>query len=391
MSTFAIQFDRPDRKYRPGDVINIQVNLTTAGETGFRSIYVRFRGNSEVKWTESRQVTRNGKSHTEHDHYHSSESYFTYYQTLAGVQGGPKTHLPPGNYVYNVSYQLPRQLPMNFEGTWGHIRYDFKVNMEIPWGFDAKETYTFDVLPHMDLNEFPELLNPVKAEAAKTFGCCCWESDPLQVFNVLPKRGYAPGEPVLCSLEMKNNSDVKISSAEVALYEKVSYIARTPHSKTRTDKRRLWAHVFSEEAVLPLQNKIFSTQFILDPAMGLKTFGSCGIITVEYYIKSDAIVSGCHSNLDNHTTITIGTIPFINMPNNMLPHVPLAPMIDMPIMPSAPADLASMPPGIVCEQPLPSYNDAVLKPSGGLSIGWAVRPTEESPPPTFEEIQNKKA
>lgn len=88
MVNFHITFDRTDRTYSPGDVVNLDIRVQVNSGTTFRSIYVRLQGYAHVEWTESRQVTRNGKSHTEHTTYHSHESYFKNYKTLEGTEGG---------------------------------------------------------------------------------------------------------------------------------------------------------------------------------------------------------------------------------------------------------------------------------------------------------------
>lgn len=75
--------------------------------------------------------------------------------------------------------------------------------MDVPWGFDTKETQSFYVVPHLDLNEFPYLREPARVDASKTFGCCCWESDPLKIVNVLPQKGFIPGERVPFTLEVR--------------------------------------------------------------------------------------------------------------------------------------------------------------------------------------------
>lgn len=195
---------------------------------------------------------------------------------------------------------------------------------------------------------------------------------------------------------MNNDSDVSISQGSVRITESINYHSRSPSHKVKNRKRTIWSHEFlnghgEKDLVLAMQKKMFSTDIYFDPSAEFKFFQGCGIITVEYKIKSEAHVNGCHTNLENGTQITIGTVPFgaynQQLPP-MMPHVPLAPLTLMPNAPALPypsapsADLASAPPGPVREQPLPSYNDAVYKPSmpstsGG--IGWAVaNPKEET-------------
>ncbi len=88
MVNISLSLDHSDRIYNPGDVINLEARVQVSSEQKFRSIYARIKGYAHVSWTESRQVTRNGKSHTEHTTYSSNESFFEHYQTLAGTRSG---------------------------------------------------------------------------------------------------------------------------------------------------------------------------------------------------------------------------------------------------------------------------------------------------------------
>lgn len=280
--------------------------------------------------------------------------------------------LAPGAHVYHASFVLPQRLPQNHEDGNGHIRYEAKVHMDVPWGFDNKETVSFNLRPRVNLNEFPQLREPIRSQAHKTFGCCCWESDPLRIYNILPQGAFVPGDRVQYTLELNNDSDVSIDSATVKLVENITYHAYSPSSRTREDGRTLWQHEFSghTQLVAAMQNKVFTCDLHFNPSWNFNFFDGCDIITVEYYIKATARVSGCHTNLDNHTTIRMGTVPLAYGGTQPAITAPLAPM-PMPF-PSAPVDNASAPPAEpISEQPLPSYNDTVLKPPQATGIGWS--------------------
>lgn len=88
MVNFQIDFDHPDKKYFPGELIQCTVKLDLSSAVTFRSIYVRYKGFAKVEWVESETQTRDGKSHTEHVTYRDEEEYFTSYETLAGSRNG---------------------------------------------------------------------------------------------------------------------------------------------------------------------------------------------------------------------------------------------------------------------------------------------------------------
>lgn len=257
--------------------------------------------------------------------------------------------LAAGSHVYQARFVLPQQLPESHAGKDGHVRYDVKVHINVPWNFDEKQTTLFYVAPRFDLKRFQHLREQVCIEAKKTFGCYCWESDPLYIYNILPRRGFVPGERVQFTLELNNDSDVSICGAYVKLVEKIVYHARRPSSRTRQCSRILWEHHFTSQngqLVAFMQNKKCSTDLYFDPAWGFRFLDGCGIITVEYYIQSEVRASGCYSNLLNSMLIIMGTIPF--GPSSSPP--PTA-----HIFPSATAP----PIEPISEQPLPSYSGTV--------------------------------
>lgn len=116
MVVFSVEFDKPNRNYLPGDEVKCVWHVRLRDAKAMRSMYVRYKGDAETKWTESRTVQRNGKSHTEHTTYTGSQSYFDNKQTLFGTREGPEVALPAGEYTYYTSYRLPEDIPQNFEG-----------------------------------------------------------------------------------------------------------------------------------------------------------------------------------------------------------------------------------------------------------------------------------
>ncbi len=88
MVNISLSLDRSDRRYSPGDVINLEVRVHANSEQKYRSIYARIKGYAHVSWTESEQVTRDGKTHTVYTEYSSDENIFQHYETLAGTKSG---------------------------------------------------------------------------------------------------------------------------------------------------------------------------------------------------------------------------------------------------------------------------------------------------------------
>lgn len=204
----------------------------------------------------------------------------------------------------------------------------------------------------MDLNDFPQLKEVVKETKQSTFGCC-FESDPMHLINVLPKAGWIPGQTIPLTIEINNNSDVTVYCVKMVFWEKLFFYTKSPSDKRKVTNQ-LNSHVFSTP-VAPYQNRLYQLSIQLDSSFDYKIFDGCGLMHVEYYIKTQAQVNGYHTNPENKTFITIGTVPFRDSLISYEPQI---------LPPSAPYEFNATAPldDVISEQPLPSYDDLTLPP-----------------------------
>lgn len=84
MVSFTIEFDRPDRKYAPGETIRCVFRMNFDASTKFSSVYARCQGNTVVRWTESTGTGKRRKSTT----FRAEEIYFKHYRTILGSRDG---------------------------------------------------------------------------------------------------------------------------------------------------------------------------------------------------------------------------------------------------------------------------------------------------------------
>lgn len=162
----------------------------------------------------------------------------------------------------------------------------------------------------MDLNLYSHLKDPVKTLEQKTFCCWCCTSDPLDLITILPKRGFVSGQNIPVTIEIDNNSNIRIDYVYVQLLELLTFQANRPDIDTKTELEMVKDHMF-DTVVAPYQNKLFQVDFYLDPLLPWKIFHGCELIKCDYVIKAVAGVSGCHMNPENKVTVTIGSVPFV--------------------------------------------------------------------------------
>ncbi|KAJ4443541.1 hypothetical protein ANN_05214 [Periplaneta americana] len=224
-----IIFDNPQNIYFCGQTVSGRLLVNTDSPKKLRSKYnvvcsivIKFKGEAECHWSETRTVRRNGRNHTHTVHYRGHELYFDNRVKLFGGSGDTET-LPPGEHSFQFSMILPIHLPSSFEGSHGFVRYTVKAILDRPWKFDHEVKNAFTVLSHLDLNLDPRNREPFKVEDSKHFCCCCCKSGPLTLVTVIPARGFVPGQSIPLTVEVDNASNVNIYEVVCEL-QKVSML-----------------------------------------------------------------------------------------------------------------------------------------------------------------------
>ena len=121
-------------------------------------IKIRFAGESNTTWSETRKVTgADGKDTEETEYLTGHEEYFDINYYLLGGKNSNEIELPAGQHTYPFTCALPPTLPSSFEGEFGHIRYTIKVTLDRPWKFDQDTIKAFTVISAVDLNVNPRL------------------------------------------------------------------------------------------------------------------------------------------------------------------------------------------------------------------------------------------
>ena len=105
---------------------------------------------------------------------------------------------------------------------------------------DKKSKKFITVNTLVDLNGMPSIKEPITLNNTKTFGCCCWITDPLSQTVNLPRTGYAPGESIPVNAEIENLSDKEMNKSQAILIQKVAYKGiYSSKSKTKTTERKI--------------------------------------------------------------------------------------------------------------------------------------------------------
>ncbi|CAD7093273.1 unnamed protein product [Hermetia illucens] len=373
LKSCQIQLDNPWNTYYAGQTINGQVTYTFDSPKKVRGIIVRFLGEANTNWQETRKVTNSeGKEEDETENLSGHEEYFQIQYYLLGGKNSAEIELPSGQHTYPFTCALPPTLPSSFEGEWGHVRYTIKVTLDRPWKFDQETKMAFTVISPVDLNLNPRVQDPYKLELEKTFCCFCCQSGPLAVIVKIPVTGFVSGQVIPITAECDNASNVHVNLLKFILRKVVAFHTTQPRRETK--KENITIGELSVGPIGPHDSKTWTQQLEIPP-LPPSNLVNCGIIDLDYDLKVVCEVSGPHRNLEGTIPVVLGTIPLASFK-------PPAPYSDVPVQdpslaPTQPVSPASPPNG-----------------TGG-AVGWNTADTAGGslypniPPPTFEESQFK--
>lgn len=188
-----------------------------------------------------------------------------------------------------------------------------KAKYDIVNSPDKSHTIPFFVRSELDFNKLPNFHIPHRDTVENYYGLCCLKPRPLEITHALPRIGYIPGETIPVTIEIDNHASVRVDFVKVELLKNLTFRTLEPVLDKRTETKLLNEHIFYAK-VRPGESKVFKTEFYLDPSYNWKLFNKCEIINCEYYVRSEAEMSGCNKNPHIITKVVIGTISFDEMP-----------------------------------------------------------------------------
>jgi len=363
LNEFKVIFDRPNKTYFAGEILNGQVLINLNSEKTFKKIKVELEGYGNVHWKE-RKTRRDSDGNTEHydEHYRSHENYV---EMKTVVHNGPS--LPAGIHYFPFSFMIPGNLPSSFETHIGQVRYYVKAQIVRDWKWDHRAKGHIMINGVLDLNQYPSALQEGNARDQKNL--CCWpcKSGPISAVITSNRAGYVPGEFIGFSAEVENLSNRDMSSSFLNLVETVKYRA-CGRSKV---ERRIVAEII-RGSIAPGSSDYWEGVTMRIPSVPpTHLAGSCSIMDVQYTLDFHVDPSGPSFDLVVSIPIIIGTIPlreymqtFVNPP--AITDLPPAygdvsfgtdtSMPNSPWVPSAPAiDQFNQYPDL----PPPSYNESI--------------------------------
>ncbi|XP_049326336.1 arrestin domain-containing protein 3 isoform X1 [Astyanax mexicanus] len=280
---FNLNYDAVNQQntFSSGDLLQGRVILELAKEANISSLYIKFKGDADVRWSER----RNDRNHT----YHSHERYFKIKQVFIQdpskpVQNEPNTILVtgetysnvvrPGRHVYPFSFQLPHgNMPPSFKGFYGSIKYTLEVSLDRSWKMARTATAEINFLPKFAAGG--PLLNPQSGGIDKKM--TLFTSGSASLNATIDRMGYVLGDTIKVSTNINNSSSRELK-LKYSLEQRQTFLAqgRSKHSSKTIFK------VVGDP--IPTGTKqVVNTDLKLPANMELTI--NCGIIKLEYVLK----------------------------------------------------------------------------------------------------------
>eukprot|EP00698_Gefionella_okellyi_P022421 TRINITY_DN7429_c0_g1_i1.p1 TRINITY_DN7429_c0_g1~~TRINITY_DN7429_c0_g1_i1.p1 ORF type:complete len:344 (-),score=61.76 TRINITY_DN7429_c0_g1_i1:139-1128(-) len=291
-------FIRTDKgHYIEGDVVSGQICLSLSTPIDAKSIVLKVTGFEETKWKE--QHTRSvpvaegepPKLETYVEEYGAKKDFFREKIVIFHAQ----TQIPPGNWAYPFSYQLPKQLPGVFHesghGSFGCLEYKARIEYKVKAlvdvsGFFSKDLKATDkLIVHERLDT---AVAPVHMQEKRdVMFCCCVKKGECTLKAWFDANAYVPGQTVQITAEADNQSTVNVDNLVVILYRSVEIRDKSGHRRYRVDniaERRY-------EGVKPMSKETRVTPLQVPGSAAPATKSS--LIECKYWVNVECDIPWC--------------------------------------------------------------------------------------------------
>ncbi|XP_036096232.1 arrestin domain-containing protein 5 [Molossus molossus] len=216
-----------DAVYLAGSCIEGQVVLTLNSTLVDPIVKVELVGRGYVEWNEetgaSRDYSRTVICNNKADYVHKSKTFPV-----------KDNWLSAGSHTFYFHFNLPPRLPSTFTSKIGHVFYYVEASCMGREHILAKKRMYLLIQGTSDFHRENPLQNPLFVETEKkvSYNCCSQGTICLQI--QIEKNTFMPGERVVFTTEINNQTSKYIKTVTFALYTHVQYEGFTPKAERRS-------------------------------------------------------------------------------------------------------------------------------------------------------------
>ncbi|XP_018870488.2 arrestin domain-containing protein 5 isoform X1 [Gorilla gorilla gorilla] len=216
-----------DRIYLAGSSIKGQVILTLNSTLVDPIVKVELVGRGYVEWSEeagaSRDYSRNVICNNKADYVHKTKTFPV-----------EDNWLSAGSHTFDFHFNLPPRLPSTFTSKFGHVFYFIQASCMGREHILAKKRMYLLVQGTSTFHKETPFQNPLfmEAEEKVSYNCCRQGTVCLQI--QMEKNTFTPGEKVVFTTEINNQTSKCIKTVVFALYAHIQYEGFTPSAERRS-------------------------------------------------------------------------------------------------------------------------------------------------------------
>ncbi|XP_023292038.2 arrestin domain-containing protein 17 [Lucilia cuprina] len=310
----VITFDQNEYgTYFTGQLLTGKVVITLNKPKKFKGIKLQINGYAQCQWRE-----RHGRKQPIHktnlkkrNIFYGHEDYIASTTFLVGSEDGQNFAIDSGTHTYTFSCPIPMNCPSSYEGAFGHIRYMVKVTFIRSGTSNRTHTKGFTVLKLLDLNRESALLKtPACNESLENF--CLFNSKAVHLRVDVTQTGYVPGQMILVSTHVNNESSADVRKLLITLNLRATYISDTPCMRTISEKLCLVKKYCGPVARHTAKD---FAEIIRVPATPPSCDHLSKVVRLSYEICVKAIMNHFMRDPKTIIPITIGNIPLVT-PNS---------------------------------------------------------------------------
>lgn len=302
----SIEFDKDRLVFYPGETLKGKFILNLNRSMKMSGIVAVCKGKTKTEW---KKTIIDEEGNSKELEYESKSKLFEDKKKIFGDGDEDKKEHDAGEHVYDFEFELPKKLLSSFQHSLGFIQYSFKVIVKKPWKKDLKLKKMFVVNEIINAND-PKYNIAPGDEDQKTLGCLCCESGPITLSSHINRSCFCPGDDILVSAKLKNNTERDMDELEAKLMQVISFEAK--NEDNGLDKE----HRYEEKDVAKLESKKIKGGDGLEwnsKAMNIPPLPptmNSKLIDIKYYVRIHLDVPmGIDMNFK--LPITMGTVPFL--------------------------------------------------------------------------------
>ncbi|XP_004595946.2 arrestin domain-containing protein 5 [Ochotona princeps] len=257
-----------DEVYLAGSSVTGQVILTLNSTLVDPVVRVELVGKGYVEWNEevgeTRDYSRDVLCNNKADYVHKTKTFPV-----------EDNWLSAGSHIFDFHFNLPPRLPSSFISKIGHISYYVQASCMGREHILARRRVCLMVQGLSDFHKQNLFQNPLLVEVEKRvpYNCCHQGTICLRVH--LDKNIFTPGEKVVFTTEINNQTSKCIKTVVFALYARARYQGFTPNAERR--QRLDSSELLRQEAnthIIPFDTTKIVSTFNLPPVLSVSSGGS---------------------------------------------------------------------------------------------------------------------